>query len=105
MNAGDLDRRVTLERATVTLDAFGGETQTWATLAEVWAQAMPVSDGEKWRAAEVAATISTRFRIRWRADLRVGDRLIYDGRVFDIIGVKEIGRREGLEITASARAE
>ncbi len=100
-----MDRRVTLERATITLDAFGGETQTWATLAEIWAQAMPVSDGEKWRAAEVSATISTRFRIRWRAGLKVTDRLIYDGRVFDIVGIKELGRREGLEITTSARVD
>jgi hypothetical protein len=39
------------------------------------------------------------------ADLSPKDRLTFDGRVFNIIGVKEIGRREGLEISASARAD
>lgn len=31
--------------------------------------------------------------------------LTFDGRTFDIVGIKEIGRREGIEITAAARAE
>lgn len=105
MEAGKLDRRVTIERATVVLDDFGGEVTTWTALATVWASYEPVSDGEKWRAAEVAATVTARFRIRWGFDVKVTDRLIFDGRVFDIIGVKEIGRREGQEITTSARGE
>jgi len=33
------------------------------------------------------------------------DRIIYDSKTFDINGIKEIGRNEFLEITATARAE
>jgi len=33
------------------------------------------------------------------------DRVRFDGRVFDIYGVKEIPYRAGLEITATARAD
>lgn len=103
--AGALDRRITVERASVTVDDFGGEVPTWSTLGEVWAEVTPISDGERWRAAEVAADVTTRFRIRWGLGVVVEDRVTYDGRTYNIVGVKEIGRRVGQEITASARAE
>lgn len=105
MKAGDLDRRITVERASVATDNYGGETRTWAALGTVWAQVLPISDGERWRAGEVAAHVTTRFRIRWGLGVTVRDRIVYEGRAYDIAGVKEIGRREGQEITASARAE
>lgn len=105
MEAGKLDRRITIERFTATTDEVGGETQAWTGVAEVWAAVEPISDGERWRAAEVAASVTTRFRIRWGQGVTVEDRIGYDGRTYDIVGVKEIGRREGQEITAAARAE
>ena len=103
--AGDLDRRITFERAIGTTDDLGGEVHNWGEHATVWAQVLPISDGERWRAAEVAASVTTRFRIRWGAGVTVEDRIAYDGRIYDIVGVKEIGRREGQEITAAARAD
>ncbi|MCA9467679.1 MAG: head-tail adaptor protein, partial [Nitrospira sp.] len=42
---------------------------------------------------------------RYRADLTPIDRLSYAGRTYDVTGVVEIGRREGLEIYSKARAE
>lgn len=108
MQAGRLDRRLTLQRGTTTSDAAGTPVTTWTDLATVWASYMPVSDAEKVAAAEVSATISARFRIRYGstwADLSPADRVVFEGRVFDLWGVKEIGRREGLELTAAARAE
>lgn len=105
MEAGLLDRRITIERATETTDAVGGVVRTWGPIATVWAQVLPISDGERWRAQEVAASVTHRFRIRWGVGVEVTDRILYDGRVFLISGVKEIGRRVGQELTASARAE
>jgi SPP1 family predicted phage head-tail adaptor len=108
MEAGRMDRRVTLRRATAAPDAFNEPVQSWANLATVWAEARPISDRERIAAAEVAASITHRFTIRWSAalaDLSPRDRLIFEGREFDISAVKEIGRREGIEITASARAD
>jgi SPP1 family predicted phage head-tail adaptor len=105
MEAGKLDRRITVERATTTTDAYGGEVATWVPLGTVWAAVEPISDGERFRAAEVAAQVTTRFRIRWGLGVTVEDRVVYDGRTYGIVGVKEIGRREGQEITAAARAE
>lgn len=105
LRAGDLDRRVTIQRAAVLTNDLGEEVPTWSEHATVWAQVVPVSDGERWRAAEVGAAVTTRFRIRWGFGVTPEDRIAYDGRIYDVTGVKEIGRREGQEITASARAD
>lgn len=105
MDAGKLDRRITVERATTTTNAFGEEIPTWAPLGTVWASVEWVKDGERLRAAEVAASVEVRFQIRWGLGVTVEDRVIYDGHVLEVSGVKELGRRVGQEISASARAE
>ncbi len=105
--AGALDRRITLQRATHAPDGFNAPVAVWADLAELWAEVVPVSDRERVVAAEIAAEITHRFRIRlgpdW-SDLSPSDRLIHVGRIHDIRAVREIGR-EGLEISAAARAD
>jgi SPP1 family predicted phage head-tail adaptor len=107
--AGNLDRRIRLERFTFTTDEGSGEqVKTWATLATVWASKRDVSDGERLRSAEVAAEIGTRFQIRWDSswsDLNAKDRVVCEGRIYDIVGVKELGHHDGVEISAIARAD
>ena len=106
--AGKLDRRVTLQRYSVSFDALNQPVETWAELATVWASKEDVSDGERVRAEQVGSTLTTRFRIRHSAEvsgLNTKDRVVFRGLVFDIVGVKEIGRNDGLEITAAARSD
>lgn len=107
--AGQRNREIVIQRASVSQDSGSGENvETWATLATVWAEMTPISDGERIMAAEVSAEITTRFRILWSSivsTLNPRDRLTFDGKTWDIWGVKELGYREGIEITASARAE
>lgn len=109
MDAGRLDRRVSLLRAsTLSTNDFNEAVTTWRVLASVAANVVPVSDGERIRAGETLSSMMSRFTIRYSstvADLDPRDRISYDGRQYDIRGVKEVGRREFLEITAAARAE
>jgi SPP1 family predicted phage head-tail adaptor len=110
MNAGNLDRRVQFQRA-VLVDGGLSMVAQWANHGgPVAAAKRDISDAERWRAGEVQATVTTRFTIRWSAfaaDLTPADRLIHEGRTFDIAGIKEVpdGRRRFLEITAAARAD
>lgn len=108
LNAGDLDRRIIIQRATSTRDEYNAEVQTWGNLASRAASYEPLTDGERAQASEISAAASARFRIRWSADLadlNPKDRLMFEGKVHDIEHVKEIGRRVGLEITTAARAD
>lgn len=109
MRSEKLDRRIILQRYGRTFDADNQPIEVWTPDAgPVWASVQYVSDGEKSRAGEVAAIVSVRFQIRWStavATVNPKDRVAYEGKVFDIVGVKELERRQGLEISASAPAD
>lgn len=108
MQAGKLDRRITLQRATITRDEYNAEVSTWADLVTVWASYEPIRDGERFRAGERASELSARFQIRYSSQVSgvtSEDRLQFDGRTYEIEHVKEIGRREGLELTTVARGD
>lgn len=109
MDSPRLDRKILLQRFTSTQHAgTGEEVKVWNDLASVWASKRDVSDSERVASAEVSAAITTRFQIRWDsswASLNAKDRVVYDDRIYGIVGVKELGRREGLEISAIARAD
>jgi SPP1 family predicted phage head-tail adaptor len=108
LNAGDLDRRITIQRATETRDAFNNPIPSWSALATLWASKEDVRDSERLAAQELGADITTRFRIRWSElaeTISPLDRILFGDRIFEIVAVKEISRREGIEISATARAE
>lgn len=108
MYKGRTDRRIRIERATEARDSFNNMVKTWSTLMSLWAEKQDVRDSERIAAQEVGADITTRFRVDWYskiADLNPKDRIVYDGKVYAISAVKEVGRRQGLEITASARSD
>lgn len=105
---GAMDRRIAIQRATRAADAFNEPVETWSDHLSVWAAKKDISDRERLQAAEIGATITTRFTIRWSqaaSGVTPKDRIQHDGRSYDIHGIKEIGRRRFLEITAAARAE
>ncbi|AZB65035.1 head-tail adaptor protein [Cereibacter sphaeroides] len=110
MKAEKLDRRIQFRRAAPVDDGFA-EVETWSDHGSpVWAARADLSDGERWRAAEVAAGVTTRFTVRWSAfaaAITPKDRLLCDGREFDITGIKEPPetRRQWIEITAAARID
>jgi SPP1 family predicted phage head-tail adaptor len=106
--AGKLDRKIVLQRFTSTVDSYNEPVLSWSTLATRSASYEPISDGERFRAGETAATASARFVIRYSSavsTLNPKDRLTFDGDTWQILHVKEIGRREGIEISATVRAD
>ena len=107
--AGERDRRIRLERATTIRDPESGErVPSWQLLAERWASWRSASTRETLAAAEGSATVTDVFEVLWSeqlADLNPKDRLIFSGRIYDIAGAIEVGRREGIRITASARSD
>ena len=106
--SGKMNRRITLQRATVTANAFNEGVKTWGTLQTVWAQRSDVSAFEAYRAQEVGAEISTRFKIRHSAtiaDLNPADRIVYNDLVYEITGVRESMPNRWLEVDCVARPD
>jgi SPP1 family predicted phage head-tail adaptor len=108
MEAGKLDRRVQFRRSTLSDNGLT-EVETWADHGTpVWASKVDVSDGEKLRADQVAANLTSRFIVRrnsFSIGLTAKDQITYGGDTFSIYGIKEIDSRSCFEITAGARVD
>lgn len=102
MRPGTMDRRVTLERFTSVEDEYGDEIKTWAPLATVWAEVRQQGGKEFLAADTINAVRRVVFFLRWIPGLTVLDRVAYDGRHHDIEEVREIGRRDGVELHCEA---
>jgi SPP1 family predicted phage head-tail adaptor len=108
MRAGDLDRRITIQRATPTRDQFNNEILTWFDLVTVWASARPASVRERLAHMEVGSEIDSVFEFRWSpltASVDSKDRIVFDGKIYDIVAPAEIDRRVGIRVKAVARTE
>lgn len=93
LNPGRLRHRVTIQALTRTPDTGGGYTETWSDTATVWAAVEPLAGTERLRAMQVSPTLSHRIRMRYRADVSSAQRLVYNGRAFDITSVVDVDER------------
>lgn len=125
MNAGKLDRKITIQRRTVSVSDSGSATEVWTTIYLRYSSSMwPMKSAETVSAPAAAAFEQTEFRVRYSsslADLSPKDRIIYpaltaaesvdvdyeipERNIYDILGVQEINRREGFKIIASRRPD
>lgn len=106
IDAGSLDRRVQFRRSEKVDDGYATAERFQDHGTPVWASRRDVSDAEKASSGTVFAELSARFRVRsseFTRGLSPTDRLLEGSTEFQIIGIKEIGRRYLLEITAIAR--
>ncbi len=106
MRAGGFDRRIEIIRRTAEQDATSGEVEgDWVTFAEVWAKVRQLRPWRKDLSQEVVEGYDTRFQIRYLAGITPMMRIVYEERTYDIKPPVELGRREYLEILATARGE
>lgn len=103
MNAGQMDRQVTIQTYTTTLDDWNHPTKAWADLATVWASKVDKRETEQNELHQLVAITRTVWTIRYRNDIDTTARIVYNSKYYDIRGIKELGRREGLQITTELR--
>lgn len=100
MQAGRLDRTITLQRKSETVADSGAVVSAWANLATVRAELIEAAADEAATGYGEAETATRRFRIRWlpSVEITTDDRLTYAGAAYNIRAVVEIGRRRALEL-------
>lgn len=102
MKAGSLDRRATiLRRIEGAVDALNAPAITYTEVATVWCQRLDTRAYERTDSGKVYAVREAKFRMRFR-ELLATDRIVSEGRAYEITGIAEIGRRAGLEVMAEA---
>ncbi len=87
MNAGKLDQRVTVERFTSTVDDWGTPIESWAPLFTCWAAVEPLVGREYIAAQALQSEVTTRIRMRFRPWMTPQDRIVHEGRVYEIESV------------------
>jgi len=106
MNFGKLDRLVMLQQPQPDpADSFGGPGQqlVYADVAEVWAEQKPGAGSEVLQGDQLTAVQVSTWLIRYDAEVQPTWQLVYEGAVYAITGVQEIGRRTGLTLTTYRR--
>lgn len=108
MRAGRLDRRITISRRTETVSVSGSVSEGWTAVATVWASVKYERGAERFATQQSVGHGAATFTIRWSetvSEVSVLHRIAFDGRDYDVRDVRELGRREGIEIDAIARSE
>ena len=97
MKAGDLDQRVTVERLQGGFDELGQPLpDTWAPLFTCWAAVEPLVGREYIAAQAAQSEVTARIRMRFRPWMTAQDRVIHDGKTYNIVSVIDVrsGHRE-----------
>lgn len=102
---GTLTDRVVLQRKIVSDEPEGGAVAVYSTLSTVWARVRQLSARSAYAEDARGQSISHAVVMRFRTDLKPGDRIVYRGRVLEIAALADInGRRAYLSCQCSERA-
>ena len=89
LQAGDLNRRITLQVRGSTRDSYGQQATTWTDWATCWARIEPMDGREVVAAKSVNAETSHLVTIRYRAGVTAAMRVIFGARIFNVLSVIE----------------
>ena len=102
MRIGDFDRRVSVVRpVVVSTNAVNESITEYRTAFNLWAALQPVGADERVDGDQRVAVSTVKFRTRFFL-VQATDRLRCEGRLYEVTGWTEVGRRAGLEIMARA---
>ena len=99
---GRLRYKVALQSATNTSDGAGGVTESWDTIANIYADITPTGGDESFRQGKVQEKVTHKIFIRYRSDIKTSYRISYDSRIFNIKNILNIDERNRfLELTCT----
>lgn len=97
-----MDRRITIERESETVKPSGGVVKSWTSVATVWAEVLQQSASEFFTGYGEAETGTVIFRVRYRPGITTADRVNCNGTSYGLTEIKELGRRDALELRGEA---
>jgi SPP1 family predicted phage head-tail adaptor len=103
MNAGELNKRVTIENTTVAGDAYGAKS-SYAAGSTVWASVRPQRATEILRAQQPGMETAYIVKMRYTSEVKSDSRLLWEGRYLYISSVIDVnGRHIELELICHER--
>lgn len=105
MAAGKMDRFIVIQAPTLSAaNKYNEQVPVYSTLTSVYAEKTELSGTQQLIAQQNTNDKIVKFRIYWRSDVNTTCRLIVDGETYSITYIAEVGRRQGLLLTAKAVA-
>jgi SPP1 family predicted phage head-tail adaptor len=108
IDPGRFDRRIVIQQLTAgtpAQDAYGEPSETWTTYANAWAEKLDVGGREKYQTSGRQAEVDTVFRIHYQAGITHKMRIYYNSTAYNILFINELGRKQYLEIRATAMVD
>jgi len=103
MFAAKLDRLITLQLKVESKNSIGELSVDWVTTGTTYATVTPAGSGYKFTQGSIDTNIGkTQFFIRWQ-NLNYNYRIVYNGEVYRIEDLQEVGRKEALKIIATSK--
>ena len=105
--SGERDRLITIQKLTQPDNAgsSGFPVETWTTLGTMMASFVPMGGRERFSVDQLSAPFDTQWQIPYRSDMDPDlvqvpklRRLVYNGRVHDIVSAAVVGRRRTVEL-------
>lgn len=99
MQAGRLNRRCVLQAPGTAQDELGQPIPGWTDVATVWADIRMKSGLESIKAGAPVSVVQASVRIRYRAGVKAGMRLVHNLQAYDIKAVMpDVSGREFLDL-------
>ena len=93
LDIGRMRERVTVQQATERRNSLGETTLEWATYATRWASVQGVSSREALELGQVDVSVTHRVRMRYVDGMTQNMRLLWRGRVLEIVSLLEYDNR------------
>ena len=101
MQAGRLNRRVTLQAPGTTADELGQPIPGWTDVATLWADIRMKSGLETIKAGASVSVVQASIRVRYRAGITAGMRVVHNLTNYNITAVlPDVGGREYVDLVA-----
>ncbi len=99
MQAGRLNRRCTLQAPGTTQDELGQPIPGWTDVATLWADIRMKSGLESIKAGAPVSVVQASIRVRYRAGITAGMRIVHNLQAFNITAVlPDVGAREYIDL-------
>jgi len=99
MQAGRLNRRVTLQAPGTTQDELGQPIPGWTDVATVWGDIRMKSGLESIKAGASVSVVQASIRVRYRAGITAGMRIVHNLQAYNIVAVlPDVGAREYIDL-------
>lgn len=93
-----LNSRATIQQQASGIDEIGQPVTGWADMATVWANVRHQSGLESIRADADVSVVKASIRVRFRADVDAGMRVLVSGVAYDINAVLPDAKRQYLDL-------